>query len=317
MNDKIKKFLKIITYIFIPLFITTYIILIIIYDISYIKEIILLTSSIEAILGIYLITTEKKEKQVRTLEKAKFPMPTLRVTQGYDIGTHKGTYALDLGGEDTGIDWVLAPFTGTIKKTLSDTFGNWYWFESNEEVLCANGEIIKLTAMFGHDNKMRHRVGDVIRQGEILCAEGTSGNATGNHCHLEIGVGPYVGTWYKNQYGIYMLYNAVKPNEYLCVPDNYVILNGGGYIWTKESEVKIQNDTLTLYLPTTATSWRVYPLDKSPIKGNEKGFLRPSKFGGLEYEILGWAEPNVAIIQTRDFGQVKIYVAPSTGAVIK
>lgn len=252
------------------------------------------------------------------MEKAKFIMPTMNVTQGYDMGTHKGAFALDLAGEDAGIDWVLAPFTGTIKKVLSGSFGNWYWFESNEEVLCANGEITKLVAMFGHDNKVRHNVGDVIKQGEHLCAEGRSGNATGNHCHLEIGKGEYVGTWYKNANGVYMLYNAVKPNEYLCVPDDYVIKNNGGYEWKKESEVKEPTPQFQkLNLPADAESWRVYPLEVAPIVGNECGKLLPSKFGGLEYDILGWAMPDVAIIQTRDFGKVQIYVAPSTGAIIK
>ena len=250
------------------------------------------------------------------MEKAQFPMPTMNITQGYDEGGHKGTFALDLAGEDTGIDWVLAPFTGTIKKTLSGTYGNWYWFESNEEVLCANGEVTKLVAMFGHDNKMRRKVGDVIEQGENLCAEGMSGNATGNHCHLEIGIGEYVGTWYKNSYGIYMLYNAVKPNEYLCLPDNYNVIKDGGYKWKKLTEVKQPSTSLTLHLPSTATTWRVYPMNVAPVVGNEIGVLYPSKFGGLTYDILGWTQPDVAIIQTRDFGKVQIYVAKSTGAVI-
>lgn len=258
------------------------------------------------------------------MEKARFPMPTMTVTQGYDIGTHKGAYALDLAGEDTGIDWVLAPFTGTIKKVASESYGNWYWFESNEEVLCANGEVTKLVAMFGHDNKMRHNVGDVIKQGEPLCAEGTSGNATGNHCHFELGKGSYVGMWYQNEYGVWTLYNKVRPNEYLCVPDNYVIKNDGGYTWKKESEVQepqtvneVSPITQKLFLPATATSWAVYDLTVAPIKKNAKGNLNPAKFDGLEYDILGWSQPDVAIIQTRDFGKVQIYVAPSTGAVIK
>ena len=251
------------------------------------------------------------------MEKAKFPMPTMRITQGYNEGTHKGTFALDLAGEDTGKDWVLAPFTGTIKKVLSGSYGNWYWFESNDKVLCANGEVTKLVAMFGHDDKMRHKVGDVIKQGENLCAEGTSGNASGNHCHLEIGIGSYVGTWYKNGYGIYMLYNSVKPNEYLCLPDNYIVSNDGGYKWISESDVVEPSSNLKLYLPADAVSWRVYPMNKAPVKGNECGFLKPSKFGGLTYEILGWTQPSVAIIKTRDFGKVQIYVAKSTGAIIK
>lgn len=73
----------------------------------------------------------------------------------------------------------------------------------------------------------------------------------------------------------------------------------------------------TLILPASADTWRVYPMGVAPVVGNECGKLLPSKFGGLEYEIKGWTQPDVAIIQTRDFGEVQIYVAPSTGAIIR
>ena len=35
------------------------------------------------------------------MEKAKFPMPYMNITQGYDIGAHKGSFALDLAESDT------------------------------------------------------------------------------------------------------------------------------------------------------------------------------------------------------------------------
>ena len=73
----------------------------------------------------------------------------------------------------------------------------------------------------------------------------------------------------------------------------------------------------TLSLPASADSWRVYPMGVAPVVGNECGKLLPSKFGGLEYDIKGWTQPDVAIIQTRDFGEVQIYVAGKTGAIIK
>ncbi|MEN0648925.1 N-acetylmuramoyl-L-alanine amidase [Caldifermentibacillus hisashii] len=74
-----------------------------------------------------------------------------------------------------------------------------------------------------------------------------------------------------------------------------------------------------IVLPASAATWTVYKLDRPPVKANKAniaGTLRPSKFGGLEYEILedlgGW----VFKIRTGDFGLVKIYGAPSTGAQI-
>jgi N-acetylmuramoyl-L-alanine amidase len=71
-----------------------------------------------------------------------------------------------------------------------------------------------------------------------------------------------------------------------------------------------------LVLPATESSWRVYPLNKAPKKGNECGYLNPKKFGGLTYEILGNPQTDVYLIQTVNFGKVQIYAASSTGAKI-
>lgn len=76
----------------------------------------------------------------------------------------------------------------------------------------------------------------------------------------------------------------------------------------------------TIYLPASAPTWTVYKLDRPAVKANPAniaGTLKPAKFGGLSYEILndlgGW----VFEIQAANFGRVKIYGHPSTGAVIK
>lgn len=73
----------------------------------------------------------------------------------------------------------------------------------------------------------------------------------------------------------------------------------------------------TVTLPASASRWRVYPTSKAPVIGNECGYLYPSKFGGLTYDILATPQTDVVTIQTRDYGKVNIYVAKSTGAVIK
>lgn len=73
----------------------------------------------------------------------------------------------------------------------------------------------------------------------------------------------------------------------------------------------------TVTLPASASRWRVYPTNKAPVIGNECGYLYPSKFGGLTYDILATPQTDVVTIQTRDYGRVNIYVAKSTGAIIK
>ena len=71
-----------------------------------------------------------------------------------------------------------------------------------------------------------------------------------------------------------------------------------------------------IFLPKDAESWRVYPLGVAPIVGNEKGFLSPKKYFGLEYPVLYWSKPSVAVIRTKHFGQVQIFVGEGTGANI-
>ncbi|MBI0440898.1 LysM peptidoglycan-binding domain-containing protein [Bacillus amyloliquefaciens] len=72
-----------------------------------------------------------------------------------------------------------------------------------------------------------------------------------------------------------------------------------------------------VYLPASAASWRIYPTNKAPVKGNECGLLRPKKFGGLKYEILANPQTDVYTIKTDQFGKVNIYAAKSTGATVK
>lgn len=67
-----------------------------------------------------------------------------------------------------------------------------------------------------------------------------------------------------------------------------------------------------LNLNSNIDTWRVYPMNVEPKIGNECKQLLPSKFNGLSYTIKGYSQKNVAIIETRDFGQVQIYIGPET-----
>lgn len=125
----------------------------------------------------------------------------------------------------------------------------------------------------------------------------------------------YTGDYAMWQYSSSGKVNGINGN----VDMNYLYSDlGGSKGKTNTSTSKpSSNNSKKLYLPADATTWRVYPLNKKPVKGNECGILKPSKFGGLEYDIIRYSQTDVAVIQTRDFGQVQIYVAKSTGAVIK
>lgn len=75
------------------------------------------------------------------MQYVKFPMSTLRITQGYGLevdgvstatsgGTysHTGSYALDLGGVDTSADYLYAPCDVKVVRHYAGTGYNAVWF---------------------------------------------------------------------------------------------------------------------------------------------------------------------------------------------
>lgn len=84
---------------------------------------------------------------------------------------------------------------------------------------------------------------------------------------------------------------------------------------TSDNKV-VYNGNEMVKLPADVDSWRVYSVSGPYKVGSEIGELLPSKFGGLDYDVLGWLEPNVAKIKTASYGEVAIYVGRETGAVV-
>ena len=163
------------------------------------------------------------------MEKPLYPSPYMRITQGYNVGTHLDSYAIDEAGSDSGIDFILAPFTGVIKKIYPND-ANEVWLESVEQVEYPDGTIDYMTMMFAHDNDVSNlKVGQVIPKGTRFYEEGTKGNATGNHVHMECGKGKFTGSgWHKNSAGYWSINNPKKPTECLWIDDTIKILDSKG-----------------------------------------------------------------------------------------
>jgi len=115
------------------------------------------------------------------------------------------------------------------------------------------------------------------------------------------------------QYGISGYEGTASQNEKLL---GYLKSGKKATTTTKTEPKKAATKKKYVQLPKTSDSWRVYPTNKSPVKGNEKGFLNPKKFGGLEYEVLATPQTDLYTIKTGDFGKVNIYAASSTGAKV-
>lgn len=87
--------------------------------------------------------------------------------------------------------------------------------------------------------------------------------------------------------------------------------------WVKKTDVAAKAKATKEYvqLPKSAATWRTYRTNVQPIAENSDWSLTPSRFGGLEYEVLDKPMPNVLTINTSK-GKRNIYAAPSTGAKI-
>ena len=102
------------------------------------------------------------------MEKPIFPSKYMRITQGYNIGTHKDSFAIDNADKDSGISNIYAPFTGIIKKIYQND-ANEVWLESTDKVEYPDGTIDYMNIMFAHCNDISNLfVGKIIKQNEAF-----------------------------------------------------------------------------------------------------------------------------------------------------
>lgn len=183
-------------------------------------------------------------------QRAYFPMNVINVTQGYGPKSnhHKLSYALDLSGQDSGIDEIFAPFDCKITKLYqpkdTEKHANTIWLTSTQKVLSPNGYYGYITISITHPSEITNmKKGMIYNQGEKICNEGKTGNASGNHIHIEVSKGKTAG-WSKKtapNYDEYVISNPVKPEEYLFVKEDAKIKNdsykGTKYKLIKESDI--------------------------------------------------------------------------------
>ena len=176
------------------------------------------------------------------MEKFMYPSPYMRITQGYMYGTHASSYAIDDGGSDSGKDYAIAPYSGTVKIIYGE-YENEVFFESDDKVLFADGTIDYATTMFVHqDSPMAYgmAVDKHYNQGDKIYIEG--GRYKGkngyfaSHFHMEFAQGKCKG-WYKNPSGYYSLVNAKKPEDCCFISNAYHILDSFGYKFINVDDV--------------------------------------------------------------------------------
>lgn len=225
---------------------------------------------------------------------ALYPMEVLAISQGmFGNFSHKGSMAIDIIGSGSGIEDAYAPFDLTLvwKDSLS---GNGLCFQSDREVLCADGSKSFVTFVMWHMNDIRaYRVGQQFKQGQKIYEEGRAGFATGNHIHLNVAKGKYTGGYplVKNSSGVWVIKNQVEPFKIFFVNDT-VIRNAFGYTWETYVEPKSEIDRNGLPTITIIASTLQY---RDKPNGDRLGILpqnsklsylgKSNKINGYE-----WAE---------------------------
>lgn len=168
------------------------------------------------------------------MEKIMYPCKNMRITQGYEMGSHRCSYAIDEGEIDTGRSTAFAPFSGKVKK-IYPQYENQVFFESDAPVQFADGTVDYCTILLAHQNSpMAYgmAVGKHYNQGEPFYVEGGryegKNDKIDSHIHMEFAQGKNI-SWYKNGADIYSLTHARKPEECCFVDNSYKIINDYGY----------------------------------------------------------------------------------------
>ena len=172
------------------------------------------------------------------------PFTDMYITQGSQMGSHRGTMANDVRGSYAGVKYpYYAPCdVKLIWKDVANGEGMW---QSLEKVRFANGNIDYATFVTAHDNTFDATVGQVVRQGEQLGNMGTKagngGYVTGVHCHIEIAQHKYnLANWDKNGYGIWCFPNETDTDGCYFVDGTNIIYGMGGN-WKYLSQVPVAN----------------------------------------------------------------------------
>lgn len=177
------------------------------------------------------------------MQYIKFPMQYMNITQGVNGSySHKGLLAIDNAGKDGGRDGAFAPFDCVIKRVWKPS--GTVWVQSQKKVKFADGTTDYCVVSFTHDNYTDDlKVGQKIKQCVVFYQEGTQGQATGNHVHIEVARGKFTGNgWHQNEYGGWAINNGIHPTKAFFI-DGVEIIDGFGYKWVKMEDLMYKGKT--------------------------------------------------------------------------
>lgn len=179
------------------------------------------------------------------------PFEYVAITQASDVGTHKGTRAVDIGYKSS--NNPKEPYYAPCDLKCVWTYpsnGQALW-QSINKVRFADGSVDYLTFVTAHDNSFNANAyeGQIVKQGVQLGNKGDKGNASGIHCHIECAKGKYdLSNWKQNNYGIYCLPNEIDIDSVFFMDNTEVKNTLGTEEWKYLKDVPVEEHSSNDYV---------------------------------------------------------------------
>lgn len=223
-------------------------------------------------------------------EYAIYPFDTMRITQRHDEGNHLAHWKptanymdkpWDEAGKDGGRDYFVAKNEYKIvEKSGSQKYGYNVRIETTHNVYIPYKEeaaILEVTLThLNYDDWSKLSNGQIIKVGQRLMREGTSGQASGNHFHITANIGKYYG-FFENSNGKYCFTyeKSLLPDEAYYIDGSVKILDAKGYNFKEVPKMEHVGNPVE----------RNTKVDQLKVKVPE---LRARKEPSLSGEILGY-----------------------------
>lgn len=166
-----------------------------------------------------------------------FPLEYMYMSQdeGSDF-SHAGTYNMDFLGWGSNGRIYNCPYYAPCKcrliyRNTSSAYNIW---NSTDLVHTPLG-LMKVCFMVVHDDNLPYTLGTVLNQGDLLGHTGSSGEATGDHLHLNVASGNYDGQEQVPPNNAWQLKNSKHIYDMMYVNDT-VIVRGFNHPWRTYSE---------------------------------------------------------------------------------
>ena len=181
-------------------------------------------------------------KGVMLMFKLCLPMRVINITQRSGGSYSHPNGALDMAGDDKGIDFAFA--LGDFWKCIGGPWGsNTYFFTACDQagnpipVHCADNANRIITVAMTHarfEYVARPYIGQIYQSGDPMYEEGTYSvdpkvHITGNHIHYEVAGGLQTTKYLDKNMGVYRMPNELKPEDvcYICDSFSRVASLGG------------------------------------------------------------------------------------------